>query len=220
MHEHGDRFAALARALECVAQLREVALAADEELAVLARDARRLRVERMTGGSEWPVIARRISVPLGRLLGIAAQQVAAELVEVVGNAAHELARRAAARALPSGAGSRARVPSNGSWPVSASYSIVPTAYQSLAVRDGFARGLLGRHVRGRSEHAATDGALGVLRFGIDERAVADQTEVEHDHAAFGRDQHVARLDVAMQLAGVVQRGDRFDQLAQARGAGA
>jgi len=40
------------------------------------------------------------------------------------------------------------------------------------------------------------------------RPLAHEAEVEHDHTAFARDEHVRRLEIRVQLARVVQRADR------------
>jgi hypothetical protein len=74
---------------------------------------------------------------------------------------------------------------------------------------GLAGGLLGRHVRGGPEDA-------VLEGGVDrgDDAVADEAEVEDDDAARAGDEHVGRLEVAVELARDVQGGDAGDQLGE------
>ncbi len=94
--------------------------------------------------------------------------------------------------------------------MSASKIITPTPYQSLAGVAGFARCLLGRHVRGRAAGA-------VVRRAGASHAIADEAEVEHDHAPFARDEDVARVQVPVELAQVVQRRDRGRELPE-RGA--
>ena len=64
-------------------------------------------------------------------------------------------------------------------------------------------GLLGRHVGRRCRTAAR---ARCCVAGADE--LGDQAEVEQHHAAVAGDQHVRRLDVAVELAGLVQRGRR------------
>jgi hypothetical protein len=200
VHEHGDRLALL-RLLERHAQRLQVCVAPDEELAVLAGVGGRLGVEdgRRCG------VARQVAQDLGAAGAaprVTPQQVAAELIEVVGDAADHLRRRDRLELLLLAQdlehGSVERQLSSERF-VQDGAGAVPVAGR----RDRLAGGLLGRHIGGRAEHAAPDGAVLVLRLGRDDRLVADQAEVEHDDASLGRDQHVARLDVAMQLAGVV-----------------
>ena len=65
---------------------------------------------------------------------------------------------------------------------------------------------------GRPAHALVARRLAdAARLGIDR-----QPEVEHHHAPVARDQHVARLQIAMQLARCVNRADAGDQLRQRR----
>ncbi len=67
-------------------------------------------------------------------------------------------------------------------------------------REGFPQGLLGGHVAGRADDRA------VRIDGSSQRPtqILGHTEIEQNHAALGRDQHVRGLDVAMQLAPRVQ----------------
>ncbi len=77
------------------------------------------------------------------------------------------------------------------------------AYQSLAGEAGLPAALLRRHRRRGAEQAVL-AALGDV--------VGGEAEVEDDDAAAGGDEHVRRLEVAVQLAGGVQGADAGRQL--------
>ena len=96
-------------------------------------------------------------------------------------------------------------PSNGTRPVSASYSVTPTLYQSWPSDGAAPAPSLRRQVRRRPCHALADGRV----IGKD---VARKTEIENHDAPVGCDQDVGRLDVAMKLALVVQRPNPVDEL--------
>jgi hypothetical protein len=72
---------------------------------------------------------------------------------------------------------------------------------------GLAGRLLGRHVVRRADDVLPRPAVARHRVG-------EQPEVEHDDAALLGDQHVRRLDVAVHLAGGVQRDQRAPELDQ------
>ena len=67
--------------------------------------------------------------------------------------------------------------------------------------------LLGRHVRGGADH----GGVADPRL----QGLAHQAEVEHHHAALAGDQHVRRLEIAVDHAGAVQGVEAHRELAHA-----
>ena len=69
------------------------------------------------------------------------------------------------------------------------------------------RGLLRRHVGDRAKQVDAQMALIAIQF-------RRQTKIEQHDAPLGRDEDVARFDVAMQLAGFVQEVDSGGQLRQ------
>ena len=79
---------------------------------------------------------------------------------------------------------------------------------------------LGRRARRTPPRATCTRAFrrahaGVVPAGARRQRFGDQAEVENHDAPFGRDQHVRRLDVAMQLASPMQRRDAVDRAAGA-----
>ena len=101
-------------------------------------------------------------------------------------------------------------PVNGGRPASTWYSTQPSAYTPRG-RGRVAGRLLGAHVRGRAEHGAGPGHQRVL--GLEPR----DAEVGEQHAAVLRDEHVRRLDVAVDDAGLVRGGECVgEQRAHAR----
>ena len=79
------------------------------------------------------------------------------------------------RAAASGCIISIAAPVNGSRPVSASYSITPTAYQSLASLTGSPAACSGAMYAGVPLTA-------VLRHALERAGIGDEAEVEHDHA--------------------------------------
>ena len=102
-------------------------------------------------------------------------------------------------------------PRNGSRPVRASKSITPTLYQSLAGETGrpaACSGAMYAAVPTRCPSVLWCWPVLVL--------LGDQAEVEQHDPALARHDHVRRLDVAVQLAGRVERRDPLGELPQGR----
>ena len=80
--------------------------------------------------------------------------------------------------------------------------------------------LLGRDVRGRAGDRAGRGEVRIgrqrRRVRIDRVLGAREPEVGDDRAAVARDQHVLRLDVAVDEAGLVRGGDAVRRRRAAR----
>ena len=72
-------------------------------------------------------------------------------------------------------------------------------------------GLFRRHVADRSHD---------LPLCPHAREVGRQPEIEQDHTALERDQHIGRFDVAMQLSSLVKGADSLGQLPECRRAAA
>ena len=96
-------------------------------------------------------------------------------------------------------------PSNGRRPTSASYSMQPTEYQSLASLSVWSLACSGDMYTGVPTAS---------RSGLVSATLRDQAEVEQREPAERGDQHVRRLEIAVQLAGLVQREQRVDELDQ------
>ena len=144
--------------------------------------------------------------PAGAPGRLSAQQVDAERVEVVRQPGHEVAGAPAASLCRLSHIISMKLPLNGSWPVSASKSMTPRLYQSVASRQ--------RTARSPAPATCTPGFRRprCVRLRSRDGKVGDQAEVEQDHAALARDEDVGRLDVAVELAGAVQSPDPRDHL--------
>ena len=204
-HQHGRRPPA-ARGLEGVEQREQLGRAADERRGGAPRRVRRDRDRRRTG----PRPRRRsTSAPRGPRLGIGAQELHAELGEVARRVGDHVGRRHRRERLL-GRDDLQRLARErhvaGERLVEHHAHAVPVGRRP----DGLPRGLLGRHVVDRAEDVEHPRLL--LR-----RRLGHQARSRGAPPALRRDQHVGGLDVAVHLAGLVQRVQPVGELAQ-RGA--
>ena len=157
-----------------------------------------------------PLRRRSTSAPVGRFVGSGSSSATLSAAD---RRRRSVRRPAARRRSAWRAAHRAPVPENGSWPVSASYSITPTLYQSEA---GDATCSVGS-ARAPCRRACP----AIVATG---RVVGQQlrrdAEVEHDDAAVRRHEDVGRFDVAMHDALLVNRdeavGELRERVSQAR----
>ena len=186
------------RGLERIAQRRQMLFAADEERGARGKGRGQDRGGRSHQRPEHLASGR----PGGR---IPAQQVPAQLVEVARDAGGELmGRRRLTLLFPPhdfwrGTGERK---SPGERLVEHGPDVVPIA----GLRERKARHLLGRHVRRRSPL--------IHRMRMRRVELRDEAEVEEHHAPLASDEDVRRLDVPVELSGVVQGQHAFGELRQ------
>ena len=190
-HQHGDRGAGLDLG-HGRRQPGELVAPADERLARRRRAAR----PRLAQAAQDLVAVG----PAGR---IAAQELLAELIEIARHVDGDVGRRRPVALL----GVEQGQPGRGHEGLPAGQGLehedaggVPVA--GLADRAGGEQ--LGRHVAERAGELRLPAALALH--------VEGEAEVEHDHPAVGGDEHVRRLDVAVDLARRVQRVERVGQL--------
>ena len=102
-------------------------------------------------------------------------------------------------------------PRNGSRPVIASYSIVPTAYQSEAAVSEPPEACSGAMYSTVPNHSPPVSAEVVADLELERQA-----EIEDDHTALAGDHDVGRLEVAVQATRTVQRAKRAGELTSGR----
>ena len=198
---HGDRPAS-ARLLERRSQLGELRLAAHER-------------RRAGGGS---AVGHGHRLPLGRrererhvatrraLVGLPLQERDGERVQILGDAVNEGAGRDRVAELL-GHEHLERRPVEGVLPGEHDVQHHPDRVPVRRGRELPTRGLLRRHVRGRAREVVL-----LVRGDRVGPLVLHQAKIEDRHAAFVRDEHVGRLQIAVELAGVMERRHAADKL--------
>ncbi len=145
---------------------------------------------------------------LGSLFRRASQELAAERVEILGDALDEVARR---RGLDHrfAIDDVDRVPDERGFADERLVEEDPDAVPVARVGQRLVEGLLGSHVQGSADHVALEQPR------VDHpREIRRHAEVEEDDAAVFVDEHVGGLDVAVDLSCRMERVDPFRELTE------
>jgi hypothetical protein len=146
----------------------------------------------------------------GALFGLAAQERHAERLEIGGDVRPEEARRDRV-AGPLGDEHLEELPLEGELPRQRDVQHHADGVPVGGLAERRTGGLLGRHVERRADD------VGVVRVAARiPREFVHEPEIEQHHAPLGRDEHVLRLEIAVQLPRRVERGHPFGQLGERR----